>query len=1183
MGEGRAIPEDGPGHGARAGRYGLWAVLYAAFVVYGSLIPFEYRPLPLAAAWVEFRHIPYLRLGVASRADWVANILLYVPLAFLLSGAAAGRCRTQLCRWLASGGVLVLCVSLAVGVEFAQLYFPQRTVSRNDIYAEFIGSLLGGALWLRAGGYLDGFRCALAARSARTPRLLVLLYGIGYLLLAGFPFDFLVSGPELAWKLKGDAWGLWQARSACGGGVSCLGQRLVEVLAAVPLGMGLVLWLPKRVGGLAQAVRWGFGLGLGLEAVQFLTASNLSQGVSVLCRASGVVLGYAVCRWGRRDWWARGLRLLARPWVLAAAGLLYAGLAVRLVLAGKGPWLAGAEAGQRLAVTRFIPFYYHYFTSETRAVESFLLYFWLYAPLGVLAFARVAAGRPVRHGFWRAGALGALAAFGLEFAKLWAARTRPDPTNVLIGGLGALFGYWAIGKLYSALAVSESPAVGSGAAGPSGGGRPFRPRLALALLGGLAGAWLLAGLPALPSGSAERAADERFYPKLPDPARLPEARLPGFKAVHPRLPSPSSEELARLRADNPDFLKRAVQRAQGGAGPLDAAILAAYARPEAVSPDILFRRLLELRPVARGDEQAKALALAYDWLYERWSPEQRAVLLEKTLAACRYEITFIRKERLSPYNVVLYNSPLQGLMACALAIYGDHPEAAPVMNFTHDLWKNRVLPVWRQIMGRNGGWHEGGEYVGIGIGQAIYQLPALWRAATGEDLFAGEPGLRGFLDFLVYRTRPDGTQVRLGDAGYFQRDAPDRIPLALEYGHAAAYSFRGCPRPGESSAWPWGPLTRENLCRPEAVAGLPLQRLFDGLGLVIARSGWDPDATLVTFKAGDNFWSHTHLDQGSFTIYKGGALAIDSGLYGSGYGLDHHMNYAYQTVAHNAVTVTDPADTAPMPTPGAPRSIANDGGQRRVGSGWGQEPAPLDRAEWERKRELYHTGTLLGFYDRNDLVVAVADLTPAYTNRFSQKGRFFARTRRIERLVRTFLYDRINDVVVVHDRVYATDPGFIKRSLIHGIAQPVRTATGFRLRTPAEPAPGHAGGVLDVRVLWPEEAFIDIVGGAGAEFWVDGRNYDDGGNVWRVAAQRPDAEPGRWRAEIRPRRPAARDDFLMVLQPRLADRPEPVLRVRKAAGEPGCEIEGPGRTLAVAFPEHSSLPVIRLDGRTIEW
>ena len=83
------------------------------------------------------------------------------------------------------------------------------------------------------------------------------------------------------------------------------------------------------------------------------------------------------------------------------------------------------------------------------------------------------------------------------------------------------------------------------------------------------------------------------------------------------------------------------------------------------------------------------------------------------------------------------------LVAANLALYSDDPRGELYMRFTYDLWKHRVLPVWRQIMGQHGGWHEGGEYLGIGIGQAVYQVPAMWRSATGEDLFRTEPGLRG--------------------------------------------------------------------------------------------------------------------------------------------------------------------------------------------------------------------------------------------------------------------------------------------------------------------------------------------------------------------------------------------------------------------------------------------------------
>ena len=123
------------------------AALYAAFVVYGSLLPLDYRAMPLDDALRQFERIPFLALGVASRADWVANGVLYLPLGFLLTRWLMAALGPRL-GWAAWAPALGLCVALAVGVEFAQLFFPPRTVSQNDLMAESLGSLLGALLAL---------------------------------------------------------------------------------------------------------------------------------------------------------------------------------------------------------------------------------------------------------------------------------------------------------------------------------------------------------------------------------------------------------------------------------------------------------------------------------------------------------------------------------------------------------------------------------------------------------------------------------------------------------------------------------------------------------------------------------------------------------------------------------------------------------------------------------------------------------------------------------------------------------------------------------------------------------------------------------------------------------------------------------------------------------------------------
>ncbi|MCK7493622.1 MAG: VanZ family protein [Comamonadaceae bacterium] len=179
-----------------------WAA-YLVFVVYGSLVPLDYVALAPGEALARFARIPLLDLGVESRADWIANGVLYAPLGALSAGLARRARLGSAAPWLA----FAFCAALAVGVEFAQLFFPQRTVSQNDLLAEFVGAGIGVALSPLAAAALArlqaGGRLGIAAWG---PRLLE-LYALAWLALALFPYDLLLSAPELAAKLRSDAWG----------------------------------------------------------------------------------------------------------------------------------------------------------------------------------------------------------------------------------------------------------------------------------------------------------------------------------------------------------------------------------------------------------------------------------------------------------------------------------------------------------------------------------------------------------------------------------------------------------------------------------------------------------------------------------------------------------------------------------------------------------------------------------------------------------------------------------------------------------------------------------------------------------------------------------------------------------------------------------------------------------------
>jgi VanZ family protein len=1137
----------------KSSRYFLFWLICAILIIYGSLLPFELRPHTLAAAIDKFRHIPYLDLGVVSRADWIANILLYIPLGYL-GVMWLGRLR-WLPRILAIAITAVLGVALAVGVEFTQIFFAPRTVSLNDLIAETIGTGLGLGLWVASHTRLAGLASAVLRPGPGALTAGLTLYALAYLGLALFPYDFILSVSDLQWKLlEGNyGWGF----ADCGSVIRCSSQWLVEAAGALPLGM-LLIRLRHGTGNLATIFLLAAGIGAGIEAAQFMIASGVTTVSGALGKAIGISLGVRLREPPSPQLAQRHARWL-RPALLLTL-IPYFGLAALLNKWGNNNWGDMTTAQNNLDALHYLPFYYHYFTTETRAVASLMAQASIYLPLGIGFWLWHASGPTPLRRPPLTGLLLTTAAFAfvIESGKLFSTVSHPDPTNILIA-LGAA---WMGQRICQWLAECvRAPIKDTTHVPPRSIQIPRKALIGLGLviltLGGF-GMTLMQE-----SADSEVVFMTGIKHEYPSPASLPPAKLPGFRSTHPRLPAPTATQIVRLQNENPKFFATQRKRAGGGKGHLGSAILMAYAEPGSQDMDALFKKLMALKFDWSGTDQGKLLAQGYDWLYEYWDDSQRHQLQDKLVHGCNYLIQAIRNGKFSPYNVTLYEGTAQALTACSIALYRDDPRGDEVMAFSSDLWKNHILPVWRQVMGHNGGWHEGADVVAKGIGQAIYQLPNMWRRATGEDYFKTEPGIRGFLDFLIYRVRPDGSQMHLGDSASFHRDAPDRLALALEYRNAAAYSLEKPPARPVPTTWPWGPLTDNSLYDPAAIRALPLTKLFDGIGLVVMRSSWDDDATYITFKAGDNYSSFTHLDQGSFTIYKDGALAIDSGLYYK-YGSNHHLNYAYQTIAHNVATITNPNENAAISNnefTRTTRPIANDGGQRRIGGDIELYPNPLDVNEWQSKREIYHTGKITDIKEQNGVVMISADITAAYTNKFSGEGTLSSRTRRVERYLRTFIYDRINDMVLVYDDITKTDPTFTSRWLIHFQAEPMLTGLDrFLVSLPADDKSGKPGGILEGRVLLPQQAQITTVGGKGKEFWVDGRNYDDGGRIYKQlrGRRKKQAEAGKWRIEISPGVQAVQEDrFLVALAPKRDwSTPPPSVQCSRESGLTKCLVSG---------------------------
>ena len=421
-----------------------WWLLYIAFVIYGSLVPLDFQPHAWDQAWGMFQNIHLLDVGAQGRADWVANGVLYVPVGFLTVTLLV-RYRTHPTLALALFGALLFSVLLAVSVEFTQLFFPPRTVSLNDVIAEFFGSILGAFFALR---WSDRFRSLLATLTGNSDRLLAQLlkaYAIGYVAFSLFPYDFLVTATELSWKFHSDGWGWWAATAPMNANSAISMTKLfTEALAVVPLGWMLGhltarqnKWTPTR------AFIVGAVLGLFVEVAQFFIVSGVTQGVSVLTRGSGMAAGFIL--WCNRA----QLQPSHLASVLRRYSLPTSALYLILVAAVNGwfehHWRGFDAAMYALDGVHFLPFYYHYYTTEQAALLSLASVCLLYAPIGVLTWAT-----------WFSPTLALLLATftaGLmETSKLFLEDQHPDPTNLLLAGFAA----WATAKLVNRVTASRT-------------------------------------------------------------------------------------------------------------------------------------------------------------------------------------------------------------------------------------------------------------------------------------------------------------------------------------------------------------------------------------------------------------------------------------------------------------------------------------------------------------------------------------------------------------------------------------------------------------------------------------------------------------------------------------------------------------------------------------------------------
>ncbi|MCP4975434.1 MAG: hypothetical protein GY931_04675 [Maribacter sp.] len=440
---------------------GYVPLLFLIFIIYGSLLPFEQRDVSFEKAISMFSRIHYLNLGVASRADWIANILIYIPLSFFSLAWLDRRFNSASTKIILRFVTLFLFALIAITIEFFQIFIAPRTVSLNDLIAEFTGIILGMILWFTIGKKLIGVWHEIKKGGDNALTSALALYSLLYLALSLFPYDFLVSLSEISLKFSSNSIALFILSSAFDRPLYFLMTLCMEIVLTIPLGFLISVRLTTNSKMYFRLFLLGILLGTFIEGIQLFIASGLSQGVSVFTRGFGFVLGLwffniLPARIGTRPNSIAGLAsgqnkpiLLFRPYITyipILAILPY----ILLLLSVNGYFnhnlISLEDAISKLDKRMFLPFYYQYFTTETRAVTSLLYNLTMYAPIGagcwVFSYSR-SAERSVFNGV-TVGCLGGIVAFVVESGKLILAVKHPDFTNVVIAAVSAGLSFGAI-------------------------------------------------------------------------------------------------------------------------------------------------------------------------------------------------------------------------------------------------------------------------------------------------------------------------------------------------------------------------------------------------------------------------------------------------------------------------------------------------------------------------------------------------------------------------------------------------------------------------------------------------------------------------------------------------------------------------------------------------------------------
>jgi VanZ family protein len=418
-------------------RFAIAFILYALLIAYASTIVGVAGPHYVAIDWDEalrrLIHMRYVDHGSDQRSDWMGNLVMAVPLGFLVAGWLLPNRPAKAGREIpipVAAGALILCVGFIVAVKFAQLFFPPRTVTLNYVLAQSLGAVIGILLL----GLIRSPLAELGHGHGRLEnlRLILQIYTGLLVVFMLMPLDFALNADDVAAQLNK----LPGTLTAFGDSGRPLMVRIAVILASTvataPIGALLTLMTHGRtyVGRSTSAAAWmGFFAMFGVYALSTLLLSGSASLPAVVLRTVGIATGAWFMHWLTRQDPHRVRYELGDlvPWTVPIYLLTLFGVNGLLSLDWSGPGPIDGDYGYGM-----LPLFNYYIVSKSQAAKNIVGHMVMYAPLGVLIWLRAK-----NRGKGTAIALAVVLSALVEFGRSFRPGLAPDINAIPLAGFAA--------------------------------------------------------------------------------------------------------------------------------------------------------------------------------------------------------------------------------------------------------------------------------------------------------------------------------------------------------------------------------------------------------------------------------------------------------------------------------------------------------------------------------------------------------------------------------------------------------------------------------------------------------------------------------------------------------------------------------------------------------------------------